>query len=250
MRRGRDGGQPRCSARKGPQRRICHTHKARDAAMRAAGLSKVRLADATNCLDNATESHHHSPGMANRTASATPMAAPKGRGHRRCPSQGDPRLRRGQTPTAVASSKNPENLERDSTPITAGRGSCVFPLTRAVTGRINKQELLDAITLEPHICPLPLSFSTPSPAQDPGSIHPRHQNGAAHIQPGRVMTRTLGSSTVVQTSGSTYPQRNARSMRHDRDHDPDPHPGRDGRPHLHSSFWPFVFPIHPIHRST
>jgi len=37
MRRGRDAGQPRCSARNGPQLRIDDTHKVRDAAMRAAG---------------------------------------------------------------------------------------------------------------------------------------------------------------------------------------------------------------------
>ena len=37
MRRRRDGGQPRCSARKGPRQRIDHTLKARDAAMCAAG---------------------------------------------------------------------------------------------------------------------------------------------------------------------------------------------------------------------
>jgi len=63
-------------------------------------------------------------------------------------------------------------------PITAGRGSSVFPLTLAVAGRINKQELLDANTLEHHICLLPLSFSTPSLAQDSGAIHQSHQNGA------------------------------------------------------------------------
>ncbi len=51
-----------------------------------------------------------------------------------------------QTTTAVSNLKKLENLERNSTPTAEGRGSSVFPLTRAVTGRINKQELLDANT--------------------------------------------------------------------------------------------------------
>ena len=138
----------------------------------------MRLADATHRVDYATEGHHNSPGMANRTASATPMAAPKGRGHSRCPSQGDPCLRRGDATATVASLKKPENVERNSTPITAARRSSVFPLTRAVAGRINKQELLDANTLEHHICSLQHSFSTPFPAQVSGLILPYHQNGA------------------------------------------------------------------------
>ncbi len=111
------------------------------------GLPELPRPDATHRMDYAAPRHHHSPGMANRTASATPMAAPKGRGHRRCPSQGHPRLRRGDATAAAASLKNPKNSKRDPTPIIAGRVSFAFSLTRAVAGRINKQELLYANTL-------------------------------------------------------------------------------------------------------
>jgi len=51
-------------------------------------------------------------------------------------------------------------------------------LTWAVAGRINKQELLDANTLEHHICPMQHSFSIPFPTQVSGLILPCHQNGA------------------------------------------------------------------------
>ena len=117
-----------------------------------AGLPKLPKPDATHRVDNAAENHHHSPGMANRMASATPMAAAKGRGHSRCPSQGDPRLLRGQTPTAVGFGRNSENPECESPAITAGRGSPVFPLTQAGAGRINKQEPAHANTLERKEC--------------------------------------------------------------------------------------------------
>ena len=144
-----------------------------------AGLSKVRFVDAADRLDNATEGHHHSPGMANRTASATPMAAPKGRGHSRCPSQGHPWLFEGKGPAAVAPMKDPQkNSKCESPAITAARGSSVFFLTSTSIGRIQEVECTHANTLEHLICQLPLSFSTPSPAQDPGSILPYHQNGA------------------------------------------------------------------------
>ena len=59
-------------------------------------------------------------------------------------------------------------------PSALGCVSSAFTLTRAVVGRISKQETSHANTLEHAICPLSLSFSTLSPTQDPESIRLRN----------------------------------------------------------------------------
>ena len=140
------------------------------------GLPELPRPDATHRMDYAAPRHHHSPGMANRTASATPMAAPEGRGYRRCQSQRHPCLRRSQSPTAVARLKNPENLEGASIPITKGSASSAYFLTRATEGRINKQESTHAKPLEREIRPRQpssLSFFNPGPAPNSGT----HKSG-------------------------------------------------------------------------
>ena len=56
---------------------------------------------------------------------------------------------------------------------------CIGLETPGVGGQADGHVVVgDARLLEGLICPLPLSFSTPSMAQDPWSIHPSHQNGA------------------------------------------------------------------------
>ncbi len=124
-------------------------HNAAQSLLRGcAGLSELPRPNATHRVDNTTESH-----------------------------QRHPRLRRSQTPTAVARLKNPENLEGDSIPITKGRVSSAFSLTRAVTGRINKQEPTHAKPLEREIRPRQpssLSFFNPVPAPNSGT----HPSGA------------------------------------------------------------------------
>ena len=74
--------------------------------------------------------------------------------------------------------KNPENLGRDSIPITLGRVSSAFFLTKAFAGRINKKELIHANLWEGRVHPMPTSSHASFPAQDTGPCCPSHQNGA------------------------------------------------------------------------
>ena len=141
-----------------------------------AGLPKLPRPDATYRVDNAAENY-----------------------------QSDSRLRRSQTPTAVGFGRNSENLECESPAIITVRGSSVFPLTQTSAGRTNKQEPAHANTLECHIRPLRIHFSTPSKAQNPGSIHPRHQNGAFKNPIHKGMALIVSSRYAFLT-----PRRNAR----------------------------------------
>ena len=81
---------------------------------------------------------------------------------------GHPCVHGGQGSTPVVSLKNPENLGRDSIPITLGRVSSAFFLTKAFAGRINKKELIHANLWEGRVHPMPTSSHASFPAHDTG----------------------------------------------------------------------------------
>lgn len=97
--------------------------------------------------------------------------------------------------------KDPKTQDCETPVIIAGRWISAFSLIGAGLGHINKQELTHA---KP-VYPLQLFFSDQSPNQDPGTIHPSHQNGALK------KTYTRGCFGIIESSVNP-PHHNARSL--------------------------------------